>query len=95
MSDTTFDDVKMFILTKASAEELKVIIDYYKLRHKSLGVAIGHSFQPGDPVWFDAKTRGIIKGKFVRMKSKNAEVLSETGVRWTVGPQALRKVVSP
>jgi hypothetical protein len=91
MSETTFEDVKTFILTKATAEELRVIVDYYKLRHKNIGVAIGLSFTPGEPVWFDAKTKGIIRGKFVRMKSKNAEVLSDTGVRWTVGPQLLRK----
>jgi len=89
--DTTFDDVKVYVLTQASAQELDTLIDYYKARRKNLGVAVGLSFKAGDLVWFDARTKGIIKGKFVRQMNKNAEVISDSGVTWKVSPQLLRK----
>lgn len=91
MNTTTFEDVKSFILSRASTQELKDVYECYKHRHRQLGVATGLSFKYGDRIWFDAKTRGIIKGKFIRLMSKNAEVLSDQGVTWRVSPQALRR----
>ena len=91
MDEITFEQVKMYVLTQATSTELDNLAEIYKVRRKNLGLAIGHSFQPGDAVWFDARTKGVIRGKFVRMKTKNAEVLSEEGVTWTVSPQALRR----
>lgn len=93
MSDeTTFDDVKLYILTKATASELSVIVDYYKVRHKTIGLAIGLSFKAGDTVqWAHSKTGKTVTGKFIKQMSKNAEVFSDDGVRWRVSPQLLRK----
>lgn len=91
MNTTTFEDVKSFILSRASSQELKDVYECYKHRHKLLGVATGLSFKYGDRVWFDAKTRGIIKGKFIKMMSKNAQVLSDTGMTWKVTPSILQR----
>jgi hypothetical protein len=92
MSDeTTFDDVKIYVLTQASAQELDTLIDYYKARRKNLGVAAGFSFKPGDPVKFNARSKGIITGKFVKQMNKNAEVVADNGVTWRVNPLLLQK----
>jgi len=91
--DITFDDVKMYILTKASAQELNVIIDYYKIRSKNIRMAIGLSFKLGDIVqWANSKTGKVVKGKFIKQMSKNAEVLSDDGVHWRVSPHLLSKL---
>lgn len=91
MADITFDDVKAYIYTQASANDLKIINDYCNMRYKHIGATVGNSFQPGDRIWFDAKSKGIIRGKFVRMKTKNAEIISDSGVRWSVFPNFLNK----
>lgn len=89
MNTITFEDVKSYIMSRATNQELESMIDCYKVRRKNLGVAIGLQFKYGDRVWFDAKNRGIIKGKFIKQMSKNAEVLSDTGMKWRVAPSYL------
>lgn len=84
----TFQDVREWA-TKATNDELNQLATITNARRKILGLEIGMSFKEGDDVWFDAKNRGIIYGKFVRLKQKNAEVKSNTGVTWTVSPALL------
>lgn len=91
MNTTSFEDVKSYILSKATASELRDVVDCYKLRHKQLGVVTGMSFKYGDRVWFDAKSRGVIRGKFIKLMTKNAQVLSDQGQTWTVSPTSLRR----
>lgn len=91
MSTTSFDDVKLYVLTQASAQELDTLIDYYKARRKNLGVAAGFAFKHGDAVKFNARSKGIITGKFVKQMNKNAEVIADNGVTWRVNPLLLQK----
>lgn len=91
MNTVTFEDVKSYIMSRASSQELESMIDCYKVRRKTLGVTLGLQFKYGDRVWFDAKSKGIIKGKFIRQMSKNAEVLSDQGLTWRVSPQLLHR----
>ena len=93
----TFDDVVAWVRT-AKREDLDRLSQYTKLRRDAIGIEQGLTFMPGSRVWFDAKRRGIVYGKFVDLKRKNATVLSDDGMRWTVAPQLLHhdtRVVAP
>jgi hypothetical protein len=88
----TREEIINYIET-ASLADVNNLRAFINLRIKALGLEVGSSFKPGDAVYFDAKRKGIINGKFVKLKQKNAEILSDTGVRWTVAPQLLRAKV--
>jgi hypothetical protein len=91
MSDITSEDVQTWIMTKADAGDLKLLQDIIKMKMQL-------QFKVGDKVWFDAKTRGIIRGTITKMNAKTAKVRTDAGVMWTVAPQLLQKetlVVSP
>lgn len=87
----TIQDVRDWA-AKANNEELNQLVGVLNARRKIIGLEIGMTFKTGDKVWFDAKNRGIIYGTFVKLKQKNAEVRSDSGVTWTVGPAALHAV---
>jgi hypothetical protein len=74
---------------KATNDELNQLAYISNARRKVIGLEIGMSFKHGDKVWFDAKNRGIIHGTFVKLKQKNAEIKSDSGVTWTVSPHLL------
>lgn len=80
---------------KATNDELNQLTAITNARRKIIGLEIGMSFKQGDEVWFDAKNRGIIYGKFVRLKQKNAEVKTDAGMVWTVSPQLLHAKAKP
>jgi hypothetical protein len=85
-----FKDVHLWVFTEATLEQLNSLSEAIQMRRKNLGIQKGLSFKPGDPVWFDAGSRGIIKGTFVKQMQKNAKVKSETGTNWTVAPALLK-----
>lgn len=76
---------------QASKEDLENLGSLMKLRRDQLSTEIGMSFNLGDMVEFDAKHRGVIKGKFLGIKRKNATVITDANVQWTVSPGLLRK----
>lgn len=89
---TTRDDVVKWLLECDDVEDLHSISDIIRIHRTSIGVQAGLSFKPGDAVYFDAKTRGIITGKFIKQNQKNAKVRADNGVVWTVPPIVLKKV---
>lgn len=92
MSDITSEDVQTWIMTKADDGDLKLL-------QEVIGMKLRLQFKVGDKVWFDAKTRGIIRGVITKMNAKSAKVRTDAGVQWTVSPGLLQKetlkVVSP
>lgn len=76
----------------ADRTELDQLMDLLRLRWTQINVEVGMSFSVGDIVEFDVKNRGIIRGSFLGIKRKNAVVLSDEKVQWTVSPGLLRKV---
>lgn len=88
----TLNDVRDWIRT-ASSDDLNNVSGYIKLRRDQIGAEVGMSFVLGDLVQFDSgKGRGPVVGKFMGIKRKNASVITNEGVRWTVSPGLLRKV---
>lgn len=43
----------------------------------------------GDRVWFDAKTRGIVRGTVVKINPTTVKVRADGGVNWKVYPTFL------
>lgn len=86
-----FDEVREWAFS-ATMEEMKQISDLFRLRQTQIGAAKAMAFKKDDAIWFDGGRRGIIHGKFVKMRRKNAEVLADNGLTWTVSPQILNKV---
>lgn len=82
--EVTSEDVQNWVMTKADATDLKLIQEVISMK-------LRFEFRVGDKVWFDAKTRGIIKGTIIKMNAKSAKVRTDTGVAWTVSPQFLQK----
>lgn len=91
MSDTSFFDVKMYVLTKASQAEIQELYDYARVRANELGALNAAQFKAGDPVQFDGGRSGMITGTFVRLLAKNAVVKDSWGREWRVGPSLLQK----
>lgn len=92
MSDTSFYDVKMYVLTKATAKEISELYDYARVRSSELGALNAAQFKNGDPVQFDGgRGRGMITGTFVRLLQKNAIVKDSYGREWRVAPNFLEK----
>lgn len=50
------------------------------------------SFRLGETVQFESK-RGTIRGKFLGINRKNAKVVTDAGMQWTVAPGLLSKVI--
>lgn len=88
---TTYNDVQLWLLSEANLEQLSALSDLIQMRRKNLGIQSALSFKAGDLVWFDAKRKGIIKGTFIRLMQKNAEVKADSGVTWRVSPQLLQR----
>ena len=89
---TTRDDVVTWLLESDDIMDLNSIADIIRTHRASLGVQAGLAFKTGDKVSFDAKTRGVITGVFMRQLQKNAKVKADSGAIWTVSPTCLRKV---
>jgi hypothetical protein len=87
----SFEEVKKWLITEADMDQLKEVTNLAVMRKNALGVAQVLSFAPGEPVWFDARNKGIIKGKFMILNRKNAKVQAESGMVWTVSPALLHK----
>jgi hypothetical protein len=87
----TRDDVVKWLLESDDIQDLDSIDDIIRTHRASLGVRMGMVFKPGDRVIFDAKTRGIITGTFMKLNQKNAKVKADSGAVWTVAPMHLRK----
>lgn len=77
---------------EASNDDLRNLSALMKLRHEQLNAEVGMSFNLGEMVQFDAKNKGVIQGKFLGIKRKNATVVTDAGAQWTVSPGLLRKV---
>lgn len=84
MNDITSEDVQTWIMSKADDSDLKLL-------QEVIGMKLRLQFKVGDKVWFDAKTRGIIRGVVTKMNAKSAKVRTDTGVMWTVSPTLLNK----
>lgn len=96
MSDATFYDVKMYVLTKATAEEIHSLYDYARARTNELGAINVRQFKAGDAIMFDGgRGRGMIHGTFVRSLQKNAVVKDQMGMEWRVSPNILEKDPAP
>lgn len=93
MSDITSEDVQTWVMTKADDGDLKLL-------QQVINMKLQMQFRVGDRVWFDGKTRGIIRGTITKMNAKSAKVVTDVGTMWTVSPtflnkETLTKVVSP
>jgi hypothetical protein len=86
--DITSEDVQTWIMNKADASDLKLLQEVISMK-------LRFEFRVGDKVWFDAKTRGIIKGTLIKVNAKSVKVRTDVGVAWTVSPQLLQKDTSP
>lgn len=81
------------IETKAEAMPL-----YNHVRHlvrdlsSDEAAAKKRQFTVGDKVWFDAKTRGIVRGTITKIMTKNVKVKADSGMSWTVFPTFLNHV---
>ena len=66
-------------------------------RLRFLSQAQAHSsmlhFRIADRVSFEPEGRGVIFGILTRYNRKSVTVISESGQRWNVAPQLLRRVV--
>ena len=92
MSDTSFFDVKLFVLTKATQAEIQELYDYAKVRSNELGALNAAQFKKGDPVTFDGgRGHGPVTGTFQRLLAKNAVITDSFGREWRVNPSLLEK----
>ena len=82
--DITSEDVQTWLMTKADASDLNLIREIVTMK-------LQMQFRVGDKVWFDAKTRGIVRGTVIKMNAKSAKIRTDLGVAWTVSPQFLQK----
>lgn len=91
---SSFIDAIDFI-SGASIQNLDELLRRIKMRRNVIGIQNTIAFKCGDAVFFDARTKGIIYGKFLTLLRKNAKVQSDDGIIWTVSPHLLRKNSSP
>ena len=82
--DITSEDMQTWLMTKADASDLNLIRDIVSMK-------LQMQYRVGDKVWFDAKSRGIVRGTVIKMNAKSAKVRTDLGVAWTVSPQFLQK----
>ena len=87
LSSTDLDLIKRFCENQISVNAANGRGDV----HPFIAAAnMSPTFVVGQPVWFDAKTRGIIRGKVVKINAKTIRVLSSTGVKWKCSPSLVR-----
>jgi hypothetical protein len=79
-------------IKSANRTDLDQLMDLMKLRWNQINAEVGMTFAVGDAVEFDAKHKGTIRGTFMGIKRKNAVILTDEKVQWTVPPGLLRKV---
>jgi hypothetical protein len=81
-------------LTEAELVDLNTRI-VERLRFLAQARAHGRmlQFKIGDRVSFEPEGRGVVFGILTRYNKKSVTVISETGERWNVAPQFLRRVV--
>lgn len=96
MSDTSFYDVKMYILTKATETEIREMYDYARVRTTELGTLNAAKFKKDDAIMFDGgRGRGMIQGTFIRLLQKNAVIKDLYGREWRVSPNLLQEDPNP
>lgn len=78
----TSNEVQNWILNSATNDELNLIRELIRTKQRI-------SYNIGDDVWFDGKTRGTIRGKIVKMNARTYKVLTDAGMMWTVDPSFL------
>lgn len=81
--DITSQDVHAWVMSKATQAELDLLKDLIAMKTR-------REFKVGDPVWFDAKTRGVIHGKISKINAKSVSVMATTG-NWKVSIDLLHK----
>jgi len=81
------------LIRNAKRGELNTIIELVKERQRSLAREEARTFEIGDKVTFDAKTRGIVEGIVTKINRKNLKVKQTNGLKlmWTVHPSLLKK----
>ena len=79
-------------LNSLSREEIKAVHEILRHRASGLEASVAVSFKAGDKVRFDARTKGIITGKVIKVNGKTIKVLSDKGGTWRVSPSLLNKV---
>lgn len=83
----TTEDVIDFILDQKEIGELRRISLLLKSQYDELGRIAKSHMKYGDEVEFNAKRRGIVRGKIVEMRRKRIVVIdATTGMRWRVSP---------
>lgn len=90
MSEVVLDIAQM------NQAELQTVIKAINRRNKQLiataAAIIADTLCVGDAVWFDAKSRGVIRGKVKKINTKTVKVTADNGVEWTVHATLVRKM---
>lgn len=90
MSEVVLDIAQM------NQAELNTVINAIKRRNKQLiamaAENVTDDLRVGDAVWFDAKSRGVIRGKVKKINTKTVKVTADNGVEWTVHATLVRKM---
>lgn len=91
MSEVVLDIAQM------NQAELQTVIKAINRRNRQLvamaAAVIADTLHVGDAVWFDAKKRGVIRGKVKKINTKTVKVTADNGVEWTVHATLVRKLV--
>jgi len=75
-----------------SDQELDQLIDVFKLQRNHLSYQTARTLMIGDTVSFDAKTRGVIRGKITKVNQKTVKVRCDrTQTTWKVTASCLTK----
>ena len=78
-----------------SDQELDQLIDVFKLQRNHLSYQTARTLMIGDTVSFDAKTRGVIRGKITKVNQKTVKVRCDrTQTTWKVTASCLTKEVA-
>lgn len=90
MSEVVLDIAQM------NQAELQTVIKAINRRNRQLvataAAIIADTLHVGDAVWFDAKSRGVIRGKVKKINTKTVKVTADNGVEWTVHATLVRKL---
>jgi len=92
LKNMNLDDVRDWLRT-ANREDLDNVNLLMKLRRVQIGAEIGMNFVIGEMVEFESPDKGILRGKFIGIKRKNASIVLDNGDSWTVSPGLLKKIV--
>lgn len=66
-----FEEISHFILTKATNDELRSIVEFVQMRRKQLTKATIRSVIKGDQVVFNSQKMGSVTGTVLEVKVKN------------------------